>query len=74
MKLASRSAKLSESSANCGSSESSALEEVEGPVLCAWEDWELRSEDREEGRRGVVGREMGERERGRWLDMASLCD
>ena len=59
MKLASRSAIESVSSANCGSSASSGIS-----PLC--EEWyalfcELRREEREEGRRGVVGREMGER-------------
>ena len=59
MKLASRSAIESVSSANCASSESSG-----NLPLC--EEWyalfcELRREEREEGRKGVVGREMGER-------------
>jgi hypothetical protein len=69
MKLASRSARLSLSSANWGSRASRAVE-AEGLVEWVYEaDWELRREEREEGRRGVVGREMGERERGRWVDM-----
>lgn len=47
------------SSANCASSASSGkppLCEAWYPLFC-----ELRRDEREEGRRGVVGREMGER-------------
>ena len=61
MRLASRSAIESASSANCGSRASS------GASFCELVDWawvvEARKEEREEGRRGVVGRDVGERER-----------
>jgi len=57
IKLASRSAIESLSSANCGSSASSGALPT-SPLGC-----EVRREDREEGRSGVVGRETGERER-----------
>jgi hypothetical protein len=59
IKFASRSAIESVSSANCASSASSGK-----PPLCeGWYAlfWELRREEREDGRRGVVGRDMGER-------------
>lgn len=87
MKLASRSAIESLSSANAGSNSSRGLSRAEPP----WREWELarewllRREDLELGRRGVVGREVGvcrrgawERARGVswrgiwWLDMLSL--
>jgi hypothetical protein len=59
MKFASRSAIESVSSANCASSALSGklpLCELWYALFC-----ELRREERDEGRRGVVGREMGER-------------
>ena len=59
MKLASRSAIESLSSANCGSSASRAKAGAI-PLLC-----DPRKEDLEDGRRGVVGRETGERDRAR---------
>jgi hypothetical protein len=61
-KFCSRSAMASLNSANPSCSPSSALEEA-----ALRERWALsRSELREDGRRGVVGRERGERERRRW--------
>ena len=61
-KFCSRSAMASLSSANPSCSPSSALDEA-----ALRERWALsRSELREDGRRGVVGRERGERERRRW--------
>lgn len=66
MKLASRSAMESLNSANCGSRASSAVA-TPVPLLC-----ELRSDDLDEGRNGVVGREIGDRERVR--PGARLCD
>lgn len=59
MKLASRSAIESLSSANCGSRASRARAGTT-PLLC-----DPRNDDLEEGRRGVVGRDTGERDRGR---------
>ena len=59
MKFASRSAIESASSPNCASSASSGKPppcEESCALFC-----ELRKEEREEGRSGVVGREMGER-------------
>ena len=58
MKLVSKSAIESLSSANCGSSESSAL--ARGVMLLC----EFRKEDRDEGLRGVVGRDTGDRDLG----------
>lgn len=55
--MASRSAIESESSANSGSRASRGREALDG----FWDE-ELRREERDEGRRGVVGREMGRRE------------
>lgn len=56
MKFASRSAIESLSSANWSLKESSAVGPSK-PLVC-----ELRKEDREEGRSGVVGRDTGERD------------
>lgn len=57
MKLASRSAIESESSANAGSRASSGVSDAPPKLPLP----ESRREDREEGRRGVVGRERGRR-------------
>ncbi len=65
MRFASKSAIESASSANCGSRSSSGLEPL-GPV-------EARKEEREEGRRGVVGRDAtglrGREWEDIWLDI-----
>jgi hypothetical protein len=66
MKFASRSAIESLSSANCGSSASRAKAGAM-PLLC-----DPRNDDLEEGRRGVVGRETGERDRAR--NGSRVCD
>ena len=66
MKFASRSAIESLSSANCGSSASRAKAGAT-PLLC-----DPRKDDLEDGRRGVVGRETGDRERAR--SGSRLCD
>jgi hypothetical protein len=69
MRLASRSAIESPSSANSGSYASSG---VSSELDEAWRGLDFledsRSEEREEGRKGVVGRERGRRvlEEGRW--------
>lgn len=57
MKFASKSAIESESSANAGSKTSKGTEDA--PVL---ERADTPREEREEGRRGVVGRDMGPRD------------
>lgn len=66
MKFASRSAIESLSSANCGSSASSAKAGAT-PLLC-----DPRKDDLEDGRSGVVGRETGDRDRARSGSL--LCD
>lgn len=88
MKLASRSAMLSLSSAKAGSRAARGLELEESEreaLLMLGVVWEARSEVREGGRRGVVGREgmvaervrEWEEVRGRWVDgvavVAMVC-
>ena len=72
MKLASRSAMESLSSANWSLNESSTVG-PSNPLDC-----EFRKDDREEGRRGVVGRDTGERDRvrdiGRVWEAERCCD
>jgi hypothetical protein len=60
MKLASRSAMLSLSSANAGSRLANGKSEVVVEVLPLGVVWEARSEVRDGGRRGVVGRRVRE--------------
>ena len=75
MKFASRSAMLSASSASCGSRASRGVTVL---MLVEWagfaEEEEARKEVRLEGRRGVVGREIGERERVREGARGPGCD
>ncbi len=59
MKLASRSAMESESSAKAASRASRGKAELYVPEALGVKDWELRREVRDEGRRGVEGRDGG---------------
>lgn len=67
IKFASRSAIESVNSANCGSNASSG-KAPDCEELCAL-FCELRRDERDDGRRGVVGREIGERCGGRLREL-----